>query len=52
MSLSPIGSPVFELLKDKHTDRHHITLEYRLADFAASLQRRRGLNGAAPLLTT
>ena len=29
MSLSPIGSPVFELLKDKHTDRHHITLEYR-----------------------
>ena len=38
MSLSPIGSAVFELLSHKHTDRHtdrqtdrhHITLEYRL----------------------
>ena len=33
MSLSPIGSAVFELLSRKHTDihtdRHHITLEYR-----------------------
>ena len=29
MSLSPIGSAVFELLSHKHTDRHHITLEYR-----------------------
>ena len=33
MSLSPIGSAVFELLSRKHTyrqtDIHHITLEYR-----------------------
>ena len=37
MSLSPIGSAVFELLSHKHTDiqtdRHHITLEYRLPSF-------------------
>ena len=38
MSLSPIGSAVFELLSRQHTYRHtdrqiykhHITLEYRL----------------------
>ena len=39
MSLSPIGSAVFELLSQKHTDiqtdRHHITLEYRLGIYWA-----------------
>ena len=27
MSLSPIGSAVFELLSNRHTERHPITLE-------------------------
>ena len=39
MSLSPIGSAVFELLSRKHiyrqTDIHHITLEYRYFSFHA-----------------
>ena len=37
MSLSPIGSAVFELLSRKHTyiqtDIHHITLEYRYFEY-------------------
>ena len=39
MSLSPIGSAVFELLSHKHTDRHHITLEYRLCTNLISMRQ-------------